>query len=646
MLVNTKEITNESTLVAERVAMSIDESSLVHIMTLLSDLYSNPAGAVAREYGTNALDSHLEAGQTRPVLINTPSTFNSYLTIQDFGVGLSADDLRKIYSKFGASTKRDSNLQAGMLGLGCKSALTYTDQFTIDSVKDGIRVLAVISRETDGTGVINIVSQVASTEPNGVTIKVTCSDVGKMTKEVLSFARFVTPGALLVNGAEIKHGLEMITPEFGIELVDDGSYDTTDRVVMGNVSYPVDRSQISRMYSNRRVVVYVPMGSVDFTPSREELFYSDRTKRFLNLARERFHAELQTYIYNRIESCSDKVEAYKVAVDIRAVHGTTIDLSYDGEPVPREIAYVDSINIHSGGVIKRGNGIRLTTVGSDSVIITGWKNARMNKAQYDKVVLAFEPNGSNDRRFYLIGDSDYLSLFDAKNVYKWEDVVKFKPAKSVTTRTAASRTYDTLTRYGRANAFAPVDPSKGIVYGQWNKVRSNYRALAQLAGDDNIVYLIPESQQDNFVKAHPTAISFREMCAQQVRDYNSTVTDAELDLSLHRNYDKARFLNAEDILDPVLKARCTKDSETPESAAIRQAAAERRSVAQQASNYCTLGIKYPATADDSGKSDYILLDEASCYAYGDTITQFRADMTEYVNSKYMSNLQKGKDSAV
>ena len=46
------------------------------------------------------------------------------------------EDIHSIYSQYGESTKRGTNAQNGMLGLGCKSALTYTNQFTMKLSED------------------------------------------------------------------------------------------------------------------------------------------------------------------------------------------------------------------------------------------------------------------------------------------------------------------------------------------------------------------------------------------------------------------------------------------------------------------------------------------------------------------------------
>src|SRR4051794_1315710 len=122
MLADKSDLQIESTVSGNRVAMTLDETALVHIMSVLTNLYSDPEKAIIREYATNAWDAHIEGGILRPIEITTPSDLAPFLTIQDYGIGLDEDGIRRIYSKYGASTKRESNDFNGQLGMGCKSA--------------------------------------------------------------------------------------------------------------------------------------------------------------------------------------------------------------------------------------------------------------------------------------------------------------------------------------------------------------------------------------------------------------------------------------------------------------------------------------------------------------------------------------------
>ena len=76
-------IRKSSTFEGESIEMSIDQNSLAHIMSVLTNLYSDPEMAVLREYSSNARDSHIASGNPDPIEVNLPTTLSPFLTIQD-----------------------------------------------------------------------------------------------------------------------------------------------------------------------------------------------------------------------------------------------------------------------------------------------------------------------------------------------------------------------------------------------------------------------------------------------------------------------------------------------------------------------------------------------------------------------------------
>jgi HSP90 family molecular chaperone len=101
------------------IGMSLDLDSAQVLMQMLSkNLYSDAIGSTIRECASNALDSHRRAGVTDPIIVSLVSnTDNNYeFSVEDFGTGLDADDVKNIISKYGKSTKRNSNTELGMMG--------------------------------------------------------------------------------------------------------------------------------------------------------------------------------------------------------------------------------------------------------------------------------------------------------------------------------------------------------------------------------------------------------------------------------------------------------------------------------------------------------------------------------------------------
>jgi len=103
----------------ESIGMSLDLDSAQILMQMLSkNLYSDDIGSAIRECASNALDSHRRAGVDTPIIVSfKASTANNYeFCVEDFGIGLDADDVRNIISKYGKSTKRNSATELGMMG--------------------------------------------------------------------------------------------------------------------------------------------------------------------------------------------------------------------------------------------------------------------------------------------------------------------------------------------------------------------------------------------------------------------------------------------------------------------------------------------------------------------------------------------------
>ena len=116
----------------ESIGMSLDLDSAQILMQMLSkNLYSDDIGSAIRECASNALDSHRRAGVDTPIVVSLKAaSYNNYeFCVEDFGIGLDADDVRNIISKYGKSTKRNSATELGMMGLGFKAPLAYSSSF-------------------------------------------------------------------------------------------------------------------------------------------------------------------------------------------------------------------------------------------------------------------------------------------------------------------------------------------------------------------------------------------------------------------------------------------------------------------------------------------------------------------------------------
>jgi HSP90 family molecular chaperone len=144
---------------------------------LSSGLYANKIRAIVRELSCNAVDSHVAAGRSEtPFDIHLPNQLEPWFAIRDYGTGLSHEQVTNIYTTYFESTKTNSNDFIGALGLGSKSPFSYTDNFTVTAIKDGIKGIYSAFINAEGVPSIAKMGEEETTEPSGVEVKFSVND--------------------------------------------------------------------------------------------------------------------------------------------------------------------------------------------------------------------------------------------------------------------------------------------------------------------------------------------------------------------------------------------------------------------------------------------------------------------------------------
>lgn len=466
----------------EKVAMSFDQNSLAHIMSVLTDLYSDPEIAIIREYSTNGLDAQKRAGVTRPIEVTTPNGLTPFFKVKDYGIGMDATDIKEIYSQYGASTKRDSDEFTGMLGLGCKAALTYTNQFTVTAVKDGVKTQVVVSRTEDGSGVMEILSEKETDENNGVEISVPVKRNNMFYRKSVEFFRFWDEDTILLNGEspERINGRKLTDDMVLVPQLEQ------DYVIMGNVAYPVDSEhEIHRRTWQSRfgVVARVEIGEVSFTPSREALQYTMRTENTLEKIKERFSQNLTAAAQRDIDASENHEDAVKALVDwTKILHGgmrQSHTLSYKGETIPVQVPIKGGMNFrlrYSRGAVDETRYEMIDTL-ANRVVIYNYTNVDIKTHNREKIRTWYnQQTNLSDCSDLILVVEEMPPVFGKwvsnEHVYDWEEVKKAKAPRALTAR--SEPTYDVFT----ANAF-------------------HSKTLSEI-GDENVKALISSSQLKEF----------------------------------------------------------------------------------------------------------------------------------------------------
>jgi hypothetical protein len=293
--------------------------------TLSGNLYTDRILAIVRELSCNAWDAHAAVNKTdTPFEVFLPSAINPELRVRDFGPGIPKDELPVIYTTFFQSTKLDTNDQIGGFGLGSKSPLSYTDAFSVISYQAGVKCTYAVFLQKDGAPGVTLLSEVNTTEPNGleVTMPVQPRHISEFTDRAERALRHF-PTTPRVLGAKIEpRTYKTRSTLFGI--YDCNRRNSATNIVMGHVAYPVNADALdsrtmqtfSPLLHNSNIDIFVPIGSLEIQPSREQLSYDEDTKNkihdLLNQVMDELTATVQANI-SKAKTFPDAINTYAEA---------------------------------------------------------------------------------------------------------------------------------------------------------------------------------------------------------------------------------------------------------------------------------------------------------------------------------------------
>lgn len=517
----------------EQHEMKLDLSAMNHIMRILTDLYSDPEESILREYSVNGLDSNIMAGVDAPVEISLPTPLRQTLEIKDSGLGLSKEDIIDVYGTYGASTKRESNDVTGSLGMGSKSALTYTNMFSVRGVKDGKLTVVQFSRNPDKAGQIKIVAESDTDEPNGVTVVVPVAKYNNFESKAKKIFKYWKPGTVVIDGIAphnvYEHGLK----------IDDDNYivpdEDKDVIVMGSVAYPhYENSDYRKRYS---IVHFAPMGSVEFTPSREELVMSDYTKDYLakiadTISVNRVHELIQELI----EAEPTAEAAVEVWKKYGRLHYSFKNFFYKGHELTSSLEHPHDFFLTEGNVgysyysrapkrffkdeqrlnVEAVNGIFIADRPRDEVL------SSKKRKQIDKYM---SEKGRTGNAFFC-EKPDHILFEDSVEV-AWQDIldVEIEKVKRAPRGTVSKYpSYEYMINGNRTYGILPK--STDLIY---NVGKESWRPASKVSTDnpDIIFVALTEKRKNRFLKLYPNASTWTDY-KSKLGDTFEELTDVEI----------------------------------------------------------------------------------------------------------------------
>jgi len=283
----------------------LSEKDSSHLMTVLRDtIYSDKVLAVLREYGANAWDAHRMVGKNDvPIQVILPTWEDPVLKIIDFGPGLSHEDVFTVFTKYGASTKRGNNDAVGMLGIGCKAGFAYNDSFNVISKHNGKGRVYNAALDPSNRGQMRLMDEFDCGEETGLTIEVPVkyNDIPTFEYKAKNLYKYFVPQPN-INITLDKVPVPDISPK-GVVIVTENHHKFDWYVVMGCIAYPIDDKQVHVPYelSNTSGILFVDVGTLNFSASREALKYNDSTKKNIEQALKDLLSDYQKYFLLKVE---------------------------------------------------------------------------------------------------------------------------------------------------------------------------------------------------------------------------------------------------------------------------------------------------------------------------------------------------------
>lgn len=465
-----------STSAISQFTMAVNEKSF---SILTSGIYKNKIKAVIREYSTNALDSHIEAGNLNPFEVHLPTEKECYFYVRDYGTGLDEEQFKNVFFRFFESTKDKSNEYNGTMGLGSKVFFSYnTKSFTVESWKNGFHYIYSCVIDQSGLPSYSQLLKEYSQDPEGIKVQASVDpkDIEEFEENAIDVYNFFERKPKFIgHQIELNDIYKDKKEHYSIRKVsyygDRGSY-----AVMGNVAYPIENNYNLNKHSNlinSNLLLFFDIGELTFTPSRESLEYTDYTIKNLKSKFENVLEEINNDIVGQINNVKTEFAAVKQFNSLYSIYSSNVK----GLVKPDKLVW---------------KGKTLNTEPIDIPVIlfsfnrkSGYFENKMPIKDYEYVIndlktgsitRSVELRDSKTKCVYLIQEKDLSKI---ELTYNDSDFIKAsslpKPIRNVKKRSSLSSFSEMLNERFLTDAWKPIDIKDAK--SKYYVVRKGYRPI-------------------------------------------------------------------------------------------------------------------------------------------------------------------------
>ena len=375
---------------------------------ILSDgLYADKIGSIIREISCNAVDAHVQAGKRGvPFEVHLPNTMEPWFSVQDWGVGLDPLQIRNIFTVYGCSTKTETNDAIGQLGLGSKSPFSYTDAFTVTSVKDGRK--NVYSMFRDETGMPTCAAMGtgdSTTEENGVKVEIPVNvrDFHEFAVKARAVYKWFDTKPRIV-GQSIKiepQAYNISGTKWKIPTVEGNQYQrySVPYALMGNVAYPIDIQVLTGISDQqRRMLALAPVfdfdiGDLEVSASRESLGYDKRTIDNILKVADVMFSEFVAQVNKEFDACESlwqaKMKWHMLGYDVLRALGNNHKFFWRGTPFTGGGFEIKLVDIYTKDQLQHNPGC-VRTYHSGENRARSYTHQQLNVTCDDKIFIVFD----------------------------------------------------------------------------------------------------------------------------------------------------------------------------------------------------------------------------------------------------------------
>jgi len=410
-------------------AMGFGIGNLAVIMELLrSKMYSYPIRTIIQEIASNARDANREVGKPdEPIYIKLPTREEPELHITDSGPGIDPDRMKNVYSQYGSSTKRESDLETVRFGLGAKCPFAYTSTYGIETVskENGKNIFRqyVATIDPSRKGKIYPVSKegTETDKPCGTTIKVPVKP-----QDVAEFIRWTTimlgrwnPLPKINLSAETIFPIPM-KPDVQGEDWELIMHKDTEKGVFyyeDSIPYKVEAKnfeeipeKLKTLFDHVRVNIF-GKGKVEITGNRESLDYLPHVQVYLLEKLQTIYNEMNKRLSDMVANCPNMWEALCIATRYKEEFHTNLlrDVMWKDKKLP----VFDSVSLDYA---------RVYEIERDSSNAYGVKieKKRWGFTPRKSVLLLENPSSGRPNAAYLQQAYEYAEKhFDELKIQNW-----------------------------------------------------------------------------------------------------------------------------------------------------------------------------------------------------------------------------------